>query len=135
VLERLRAISSDGISRRKVAISQARALRAITEIPVPIDIDALVERIPAVRLRYWRGLPHPAQLVHSATSWEIVIDPDLDPAERTIAVIHEIKHIIDLPDRRTAVPCIPGEAPAPACRAFITEMLGSNRTDPPGEPS
>lgn len=101
----------------------------------PIDIDVLVERIPAVRLRYWRGLPYPAQLVHSATSWEIVTDPDLDPTPQTIAVLHEIKHIIDLPDSRTAVPCIPGETPAPTCRAFITEMLASEHANQPGEPS
>lgn len=132
MLERLRDIARDGTNRRQAAISQARALRAITETAGPPDLATVLAHLPAIRLSLWRDLHYPAQLVHHATNWEIAVNADLEPAAQTHAVLHEIKHIIDLPDSRTGPVCASGESISSPCKAFITEMLGPDHVTPSG---
>lgn len=67
--------------------------------PEPTMSEVVQALLPEVVVRRWRGLPQPALLVPDGRRWLILVDPDLDQREQNLHVLHQVKHIVDAPDR------------------------------------
>lgn len=78
---------------------QADVLRAATDSPAPPVLKSVLAMLPEIEVRGWRWLPHPVLLLPSGRRWLILLDPDQDQRDQNLHVMHQIKHVLDAPDR------------------------------------
>lgn len=74
-------------------------LVAAADNPEPPVFEAILALLPEIEVRRWRWLPHPVLLLPDARRWLILVDPDQTPGELALHVLHQVKHVIDAPDR------------------------------------
>jgi Zn-dependent peptidase ImmA (M78 family) len=94
---------------------------AVADHPAPPVLDAVLAALPEVVVRRWQGLPQPVLLLPDGRSWLILVDPDVDQAEQNFHVLHQVKHILDAPDR-TPGSC-EGKAAQAHCHRFAVNVL------------
>lgn len=74
-------------------------LLAAADNPEPPVFEAILALLPEIEVRRWRWLPQPVLLLPDARRWLILVDPDQTPGEQALHALHQVKHVIDAPDR------------------------------------
>ena len=62
-------------------------------------LTSVLALLPEIVVRRWRWLPERVLLLPDGRRWLILIDPDQEPGEQNLHILHQIKHVIDAPQR------------------------------------